>query len=106
MKANIVKQIGYTIGYTLLLLFLFAITLAFGYLALSRLFQLPSSWQYYATRPPAPPDGCQGLTGSAYWHCMVEHLSWDIGSALFALAICLFTGYLLLGLLRGSKDHT
>ncbi|OYT75493.1 MAG: hypothetical protein CFK49_02990 [Armatimonadetes bacterium JP3_11] len=73
-----------------------------GYLSISRLLQLPRAWEYYAKTPPMPPSGCYGLTGGAYWHCMVNNMAGEIVSVLFIVGISIFMIYCIWYLLRGT----
>jgi|FaiFalDrversion2_1042247.scaffolds.fasta_scaffold84675_1 uncharacterized membrane protein len=73
-----------------------------GYVSISRLLQLPNAWEYYAKTPPMPPSGCYGLTGGAYWHCMVNNMAGEIVRVLFMAGVSLFLGCCIWYLLRGT----
>lgn len=73
-----------------------------GYVSISRFLQLPNAWEYYAKTPPQPPSGCYGLTGGAYWHCMINNMAGEIVSVLFMAGVSLFTGCCIWYLLRGT----
>lgn len=61
-----------------------------GYAGAAKLLSLQRTYSYYATTPPSPPGGCQGLSGGAYIDCMVRAMGDETLSALFLAGIGLF----------------